>query len=130
MSRIRASDTRPERAVGTVLRGLGFRPQVHRRDLPGVPDMVLPRRKVAVFVHGCFWHRHPRCKFAYSPKSNRVFWRAKFRANVRRDYQVRRQLVRLGWRSVVVWECELEAEGKLRTRLKNTLAAGRSKSTK
>jgi DNA mismatch endonuclease, patch repair protein len=123
MSRIRANDTGPERAVRRLLRSLGFRPQAHRRDLPGVPDLVLPRRKVALFVHGCFWHRHARCKYAYSPKSNHTFWAAKFNANVQRDRQVRRQLVQLGWRYIVIWECELEAADRLRARLKRTVAA-------
>jgi len=130
MSRIRSRDTGPERAVRSVLRGLGFRPQAYRSDLPGVPDLVLPRRRVALFVHGCFWHRHVHCKFAYSPKANRAFWTAKFRANVQRDHQVRRQLIGLGWRAVVVWECELEAVEKLKKKLKRALAAGRSKATK
>jgi DNA mismatch endonuclease (patch repair protein) len=123
MSRIRPSDTGPERAVRDVLRSLGFRPQAHRRDLPGVPDLVLPRRKVALFVHGCFWHRHSQCQYAYSPKSNRAFWTAKFLANVQRDRQVRRQLTGLGWRPVVVWECELESVERLKARLRKALAA-------
>src|SRR5438552_16287231 len=97
MSRIRPSDTQPERAVRTLLRGLGFRPEMHGRDLPGIPDLVLRRRKVALFVHGCFWHRHAHCKYAYSPKSNRAFWNAKFQANVRRDLVVKSQLIRRGW---------------------------------
>jgi DNA mismatch endonuclease, patch repair protein len=127
MSRIRPSDTAPERAVLSLLRSLGFRPQAQRRDLPGVPDLVLPRRRIAVFVHGCFWHRHPHCKYAYSPKSNRAFWTAKFRANVQRDRQVRKQLIGLGWQAVVVWECELLSAEKLKAKLRSAAAAARSK---
>jgi DNA mismatch endonuclease (patch repair protein) len=130
MSRIRASDTGPERAVRRLLRGLGFQPQAHRRDLPGVPDLVFPRRKIALFVHGCFWHRHSRCHHAYSPKSNRAFWTAKFSANVQRDRQVKKQLIQLGWRPVVVWECELNSTVRLRVRLRKALGVVRSRVAK
>jgi len=126
MSRIRSRDTGPERTVQGLVRSLGFRPQANRRDLPGVPDLVFPKRKIVLFVHGCFWHRHARCKYAYLPKSNRAFWTSKFRANVQRDRQVRKQLVRFGWRAVVVWECELESAESLKTRLKRALATRHS----
>ncbi len=125
MSRIRPSDTAPERAVRSLLRSLGFRPQAHRRDLPGVPDLVLPRRKIALFVHGCFWHRHPNCRFSYSPKSNTAFWRAKFRANVARDRRFRRQLSQIGWRTLIVWECELRVPDRLRGRVQNAIKGKR-----
>jgi DNA mismatch endonuclease, patch repair protein len=121
MSRIRGADTRPEEAVRGLLRSLGFRPQLNRRNLPGVPDLVLPGRKLVFFVHGCFWHRHARCRYAYTPKSNVLFWRAKFRANVARDRLVRVQLSRLGWRVVVVWECELRLFDRLRARMRNAV---------
>src|SRR5437762_2786582 len=130
MSRIRPSDTGPERVVRRLLRSRGFRPQTHRRDLPGVPDLVLPRRKIAVFVHGCFWHRHAHCKYAYSPKSNRPFWTAKFQANVWRDREVRSQLTQLGWRAVIVWECELKSVERLKRRLRKAVRWGRLKTTR
>jgi DNA mismatch endonuclease (patch repair protein) len=124
MSRIRSRNTGPERAVGRLLRSLGFRPQTHRRDLPGIPDLVLPRYKIALFVHGCFWHRHARCRYAYAPKSNRAFWTAKFEGNVRRDREVNRQLVRLGWRALVIWECEVQAVETLKGKLRKALRRG------
>src|SRR5689334_2224734 len=119
MSRIKGAGTRPEQAVRTLLRSFGFRPQVNCRDLPGIPDLVLPGRKIAFFVHGCFWHRHPRCKYAYSPKSNVEFWETKFRANVRRDRGVKSELSRRGWRTLVVWECELRMPDRLKLRIAN-----------
>src|SRR6266545_1939429 len=121
MSRIRAKDTKPERAVLRLLRSLGYRPQPHRRDLPGIPDFALPRRKIAVFVHGCFWHRHSGCNYCYSPKTNIRFWTAKFQANLRRDRVVRRQLSKEGWQTVIIWECELGVTKRLRARLRRAL---------
>jgi DNA mismatch endonuclease (patch repair protein) len=105
MSRIRGSNTAPERRVQALLRQLGLRFRLHDRDLPGSPDIVLPRRRIAIFVHGCFWHRHPGCRFAYNPHTRRAFWREKFAENVRRDQRGRRALNRLGWSVLTVWEC-------------------------
>src|SRR5262249_49101257 len=79
----------------------------HDRKLPGRPDLALPRHNAVVFVHGCFWHRHPNCRFAYTPKSRKAFWLAKFQSNVERDRKVKRALVRLGWRVFVIWECQV-----------------------
>jgi len=106
MSRIRASNTKPELIVRSALHRLGFRFRIHRKDLPGHPDIVLPRHRTVVFVHGCFWHRHRACKYAYAPKTRAGFWRRKFKKNVARDREVRAQLERLGWKVVTVWECE------------------------
>lgn len=106
MSRIRGRDTSPERTLRSALHRLGFRFRLNSR-LPGRPDIVLPRYKTVVFVHGCFWHRHTACPLTYTPKSNVDFWRRKFDANVARDRLVRGQLRRSGWRVVTVWECEL-----------------------
>ena len=106
MSRIKSRDTRPERIVRSVLHRMGKRFRLHRNDLPGSPDIVLPRYDTVIFVHGCFWHRHSRCKNASTPKTRVKFWKKKFSDNVRRDRRVRRQLEELGWRVVVVWECE------------------------
>jgi DNA mismatch endonuclease, patch repair protein len=121
MSRIRAKGTGPERAVWHLLRSLGYRPQVNRDDLPGTPDLVLPRKRVTLFINGCFWHRHSGCKFAYTPKSNRRFWNEKFRTNVKRDRRVRQRLRSLGWQYVVVWECELADRLVLKRRLRRRI---------
>ncbi|MBK6486122.1 MAG: DNA mismatch endonuclease Vsr [Gemmatimonadetes bacterium] len=107
MAGIGGKDTAPELAVRRFLHREGFRFRLHRRDLPGRPDIVLPRYGVVVLVHGCFWHRHTRCRYATTPASNREFWIAKFQQNVSRDRRNARDLRRLGWRPVVVWECEL-----------------------
>src|SRR4051812_25200282 len=106
MSRIRGKDTKPELLVRSELHRRGYRFRLHCRTLPGCPDLVLHKHRLAVFVHGCFWHRHQNCKFAYSPKSRRTFWAAKFCRNVERDAEVFRDLRRLGWRVAVIWECE------------------------
>lgn len=106
MSRIRGKDTTPEVAVRSALHRLGYRFRLHRRDLPGRPDIVLPKHGTVIFVHGCFWHRHARCRYAYTPKSRVEFWQRKFQQNVERDRRVQRELRRLGWKVIVVWECE------------------------
>ena len=106
MSRIRGGDTKPEMAVRSVFHHLGYRFRLHRKDLPGRPDIVLPKHRTVVFVHGCYWHRHPGCKLAYTPKSRADFWTAKFHENVERDGRQQRDLRALGWRVVVIWECE------------------------
>lgn len=109
MSRIRGYDTTPERKVRSYLHRAGLRFRLQGRDLPGSPDIVLPRWNAVIFVHGCFWHRHQDCPKAYMPKSNIPFWRAKFEANVARDGRKVRELRQLGWRVFVIWECSLTA---------------------
>jgi len=106
MSRVRGRNTRPEMLVRRLLHSLGYRYRLHRSDLPGRPDLTFPGRKVVIFVHGCFWHRHAKCKKATTPASNRDYWLAKFRQNKMRDRRKQRELEKLGWRVVVVWECE------------------------
>jgi DNA mismatch endonuclease (patch repair protein) len=106
MSGIRGRDTKPEIAVRRLAHRLGYRFRLHRRDLPGTPDLVFPRRKKVIFVHGCFWHRHTDCRFAYEPKSNVEKWQRKFRANVTRDEHVRRELEEMDWDVLVIWECQ------------------------
>ena len=106
MAQIRGKDTKPERIVRSILHRLGTRFRLHRKDLLGNPDIVLPRYRLIVLVHGCFWRRHPECRFAYTPKSRIAFWRKKFEQNVERDRNVRDELEALGWRVVVVWECK------------------------
>src|SRR5689334_5911287 len=106
MANIGPRNTAPELAVRRMLHRMGYRFRLHRRDLPGKPDIVIPRVRAAVLVHGCFWHRHNACRFAYTPKSRTDFWMRKFRQNVARDLKVRDDLERAGWTVHVVWECE------------------------
>lgn len=124
MSRIRGKDTGPERQLRSMLHRAGYRFRLHRRDLPGRPDIVLPKHRTAIFVHGCFWHRHAGCRLAYEPRSNRAFWRKKFAANVARDARNVAQLGELGWRVLVVWECEIQ-EPRTFTRLDRLIRTGR-----
>lgn len=107
MGRIRPKDTTPEVAVRTFVHTLGFRYRLHDRSLPGCPDLVFTARRKVIFVHGCFWHRHNRCAMARLPKSRLDFWLPKLEGNKRRDARKRRALTRLGWSSLVIWECEL-----------------------
>ena len=117
MSRIRSKNTRPELLVRSILHGSGYRFRLHARELPGRPDIVLPKWKTVVFVHGCFWHRHKGCRFAYSPKSQKAFWRKKFRENMKRDVRKTEALTSSGWTVVTVWECELPCPAHLGERL-------------
>jgi DNA mismatch endonuclease (patch repair protein) len=107
MAGIRGKDTKPEVAVRSLLHRDGFRFRLRVTDLPGRPDIVLPRYRAVVFVHGCFWHRHPGCKYSYTPKTHPAFWIRKFDANVARDSEVSNNLRAAGWRVFVVWECEI-----------------------
>lgn len=106
MSRIGQKNTKPELAVRRTLHRLGLRYRLHKNDLPGRPDIVFPSQRLAIFVHGCFWHRHEGCKLATTPKTNTDFWLQKFDTNVRRDADTQVSLEQLGWNSFVVWECE------------------------
>jgi DNA mismatch endonuclease (patch repair protein) len=115
MSMIRGKDTQPEKRVRSILHALGLRFRLHRRDLPGSPDIVLPRYKLAIFVHGCFWHRHAGCFYTSDPKTNAPRWEEKFAANVRRDALALEMLQNLGWRTIVVWECAFKADPHLRS---------------
>jgi DNA mismatch endonuclease (patch repair protein) len=117
MSRIRGEDTKPEIAVRRLLHCMGYRFRLHRRDLPGRPDIALPKRRAVVFVHGCFWHRHRDCNYAYTPKSRVNFWKKKFAENEERDIRNRKALRRKGWNVIVVWECELRDQDRLVMRL-------------
>jgi DNA mismatch endonuclease (patch repair protein) len=117
MARIRSSDTGPELAVRKLAHRMGLRFRLKRRDLPGTPDLVFPRHKLAVFVHGCFWHRHRGCARATTPKSRTEFWFSKFETNVARDKRTNAALRKLGWRVLTIWECELKDENHLRERL-------------
>ncbi len=106
MSRIKGKDTKPEKAVRSILHKNGFRFRLNRKDLPGKPDIVLPKYKTVILVHGCFWHRHPQCKFAYNPKSRVTFWQNKFNKTVERDKFVKKELRKAEWKVIVVWECK------------------------
>ena len=120
MSRIRGRNTKPEILVRRTAHALGLRFRLHRKDLPGSPDIVFPARKRALFVHGCFWHRHAGCRLAYVPKSNEAFWSRKFERNVQRDQEAMDGLRRAGWWPVVIWECETK-EADLAVRIDRLL---------
>ena len=108
MSGIRARDTKPEITVRKFLHAQGFRYRIAPKNLPGKPDIVLPKYRTAILVHGCFWHRHKGCKYAATPSTNVRFWKAKFADNVRRDQVTQRLLRRAGWRVLIAWECQLQ----------------------
>lgn len=107
MSGIRGRNTRPEMVVRRALFASGFRFRLHRRDLPGAPDIVLPGKKVAVLVHGCFWHRHAGCRYSKLPATRPEFWKAKLDGNVERDARAVQALHAMGWRVLIVWECTI-----------------------
>jgi len=115
MSRIRSNDTKPELKVRSFLFRQGFRFRLHVKDLPGKPDIVLRKYKTAIEIRGCFWHRHDGCKDATTPSTNASFWKEKFRKNVERDQRTEKALKDLGWRLLVVWECELKDPFSLET---------------
>lgn len=110
MSRVRSKNTSPEMRVRRAAHRRGLRFRLHRRDLPGSPDLVFPKYRLAVFVHGCFWHRHPGCRKASQPKSRSEYWREKFEANVARDSRVQAELGASGWLVVTIWECEAKGD--------------------
>lgn len=117
MQNVRRSNTGGEVRVRKILHAMGLRFRLNQRSLPGSPDIVLARWRTVVFVHGCFWHRHEGCKRATTPKTRTEFWLDKFSRNVVRDARQAEELERLGWRVLVVWECELARESELRSRL-------------
>jgi DNA mismatch endonuclease (patch repair protein) len=121
MRGIRGKGTKPELLVRSAAHRLGYRFRLHARTLPGTPDLVFPRRKLVLFVHGCFWHRHEGCPYCYAPKSNIQFWREKFKNNVVRDKSVQKRLEGMGWRVAVIWECETADSESLRKMLKKLL---------
>lgn len=125
MSHIGGRDTKPELVVRRIAHGLGFRFRLYRKDLPGCPDIVFPRHKAVIMVHGCFWHRHPNCKYAYNPKSRVEFWEKKFRDNVSRDRRNEVALSELGWRTLVIWECETKDPAAVAARIVSYLGETR-----
>lgn len=108
MRRIRGKDTKPEMLVRSLLHRLGFRFHLHRADLPGKPDIVLPKHRTVIFVQGCFWHRHEGCHHASTPAASQEYWLPKFRRTVERDKRNQELLYRTGWNVIVLWECELK----------------------
>jgi DNA mismatch endonuclease (patch repair protein) len=120
MGRIGWKDTRPEMRVRRLVHGMGYRYRLHRRDLPGCPDLIFPRFKKALFIHGCFWHRHPdpSCKLARLPKSNLDFWLTKLEGNRLRDQRNQAALMALGWDYMIIWECELKDLKQIEIKLK------------
>lgn len=106
MFAVKGRDTTPELRVRKALHAMGYRFRLHRSDLPGKPDIVLPKYHICIFVHGCFWHQHPGCKRATLPETNREFWTKKLGQNVARDKAALESLERLGWRVLVIWECQ------------------------
>lgn len=121
MSRIRPKNTTPEMKVRSELHRRGFRFRVNVRKLPGCPDIVLPKYRTVIFVHGCFWHRHAGCKYAYLPKTRREFWDKKFRDNVDRDELNKIRLEESGWRTIIIWECEIKKSNELLCRIENAI---------
>ena len=127
MSRVRSRDTTPELTVRRIAHCAGFRFRLHRKDLPGTPDIVFSRLRSIIFVHGCFWHQHPGCPKASVPTTNTDFWLAKFARNVKRDVEATRKLEVGGWRVLVLWQCETKDRDRLRKRLCTFLVAGETK---
>lgn len=125
MALVRAKDTKPELLVRRLVHGMGYRYLLHRRDLPGTPDLVFPGRRKVIFIHGCFWHRHARCALARLPKSRGEFWLPKLTANAERDARNVRALRRLGWSVSTIWECQLGDTAKLANRIRRFLDAQR-----
>jgi DNA mismatch endonuclease Vsr len=121
MSRIRKTGSKPEVRVRKIAHRLGYRFRINRRDLPGTPDIVFPARRKAIFVHGCFWHQHAGCPHANLPSTRPEYWLPKFERTVRRDAANLTRLEQLGWRSLVLWECELLDEGHVQCALKEFL---------
>ena len=117
MSAIKSKNTKPEIAVRKVLHSMGYRFRLHSKNLPGSPDIVLPKSKTVIFVHGCFWHRHENCKYATTPKTRKEFWNKKFKTNIERDLEIQDKIKNLDWRSVVIWECETKDIENLRGKI-------------
>lgn len=121
MSAVKSKNTKPEILVRKALHSMGYRFRLHVKDLPGKPDIVLPKYKTVIFVNGCFWHRHEGCKYASTPTTNVDFWEAKFKENTTRDKQKTVLLESDGWKVVVLWTCEIKKEDELKARLQSLL---------
>jgi DNA mismatch endonuclease (patch repair protein) len=123
MSKIKSKGMKPEMLVRSLAHGMGYRYRLHRKDLPGKPDLVFPRLRKAIFVHGCFWHQHSieNCRRSHIPRSNREYWQPKLDRNIARDKFALLELTRLGWETLVLWECELKNAEQLEARVKEFL---------
>ena len=117
MSAIKSKNTKPEIEVRKLLHSMGFRFRLHIKDLPGSPDIFLPKFKTVIFVHGCFWHRHENCKYSSTPKTRVQFWEKKFNSNILRDLENQKKIKDIGLRSIIVWECELKNKIELEKKL-------------
>ena len=124
MSKIRAKGMKPEMQVRRLAHSMGYRYRLHRKDLPGKPDLVFPSRRKVIFVHGCFWHQHadPACKIVRLPQSNQDYWGPKLERNVERDAKHAAKLGELGWAVMILWECEVNSGHRLRERIREFLA--------
>ena len=122
MSAIKSKNTKPEIKVRKVLHSMGYRFRLHSKNLPGSPDIVLPKYKTVIFVHGCFWHRHENCKYASTPKTRKDFWNKKFEVNIKRDSEIQDKIKNLDWKSVVIWECETKNIENLRDKIINVFS--------
>ena len=123
MSRIKGSNTKPEIIVRSYLHKKGFRYTLHNSKLPGKPDICLPKYKTVIFVHGCFWHRHKGCKFAYTPKSRIDFWNRKLKGNVLRDERNKSELIKKGWQVSIIWECEVKQKETFTEKIETIISA-------
>ncbi|QNI30830.1 DNA mismatch endonuclease Vsr [Alloacidobacterium dinghuense] len=121
MRQIRSKDTSPEVALRRLLYGMGYRYRLHRKDLPGTPDIAFPSRRKVIFVHGCFWHQHAACREGKMPASKQSYWGPKLQSNVERDRKHQAELTRLGWETLVVWECQLKDSGAVVDQVKRFL---------
>lgn len=122
MSRVRSCNTGPELLVRRISHRLGYRFRLHRKDLPGTPDLVFPKLRCVIFVHGCFWHRHTNCKKASMPKSRVAFWKSKFKRNVERDLEAARALRKMNWKVLIVWQCQLKNTDRLQAKIEKFLS--------
>ncbi|MCX6346170.1 MAG: very short patch repair endonuclease [Armatimonadetes bacterium] len=125
MSTVKRADTKPEMVVRSIIYRLGLRYRLHRHDLPGCPDIVLPKYKAIIFVNGCFWHGHEGCSKAKKPQTNSAFWDAKLSSNVARDINIINELQHMGWRVIIVWECETRNQERLQLRLATEFEKGK-----
>lgn len=119
MRAVKDRDTKPEMIVRRLVHGMGYRYRLHRKDLPGKPDLVFPRRQKIIFVHGCFWHQHECRRGSRVPKSNREYWKIKLQRNKQRDAFNKKKLEEMGWDTFVIWECETHAMDSLEKRIKS-----------
>jgi len=121
MSRVSGKNTKPELIVRSMLHSMGYRFRLHRNDLPGKPDITLPKHKKIIFVHGCFWHGHKDCKRAKQPATNKNFWHEKLAKNVERDLLNMKYIIALGWDILVIWTCEVKDMNQLKNKLRTFL---------